>query len=70
NVVIALTLSSLVGGLTAGLSVQDTISSFEGGLGGGATIALIYAMLGAFSVAISKSGITHILSQAIIKRLN
>jgi len=70
NVVIALTLSALVGGLTAGLSVQDTISAFEGGLGGGATIALSYAMLGAFAVAISKSGITDLLSQAIIKRLN
>ena len=70
NVVIALTLSALVGGLTAGLSLPDTISAFESGLGGGATIALSYAMLGAFAVAISKSGITDLLSQAIIKRLN
>ena len=70
NVVIALTLSALVGGLTAGLSIQETISAFEGGLGGGATIALSYAMLGAFAVAISKSGITDLLSQAIIRRLN
>ena len=70
NVVIALTLSALIGGLTAGLSLPDTISAFESGLGGGATIALSYAMLGAFAVAISKSGITDLLSQAIIKRLN
>lgn len=70
NVVIALTLSALVGGLTAGLSLSDTVSAFESGLGGGATIALSYAMLGAFAVAISKSGITDLLSQAIIKRLN
>ena len=69
NVVIALTLSALVGGVTAGLSVTDTISAFESGLGGGATIALSYAMLGAFAVAISKSGITDLLSQNIIKRL-
>lgn len=69
NVVIALTLSALVGGLTAGLSLTDTISAFESGLGGGATIALSYAMLGAFAVAISKSGITDLLSQNIIKRL-
>ena len=70
NVVIALTLSALVGGLTAGMSVTDTISAFEGGLGGGATIALSYAMLGAFAVAISKSGITDLLAQTIINRIH
>ena len=70
NVVVALTLSALVGGLSAGLSLTDTVSAFEGGLGGGATIALSYAMLGAFAVAISKSGITDLLAQAVIKRLN
>jgi len=70
NVVIALTVSALIGGLTAGLSLADTISAFESGLGGGATIALSYAMLGAFAVAVSKSGITDLLSQAIIKRLH
>ena len=62
NVVVALTLSALVGGLSAGLSLTDTVSAFEGGLGGGATIALSYAMLGAFAVAISKSGITDLFS--------
>lgn len=70
NVVIALTLSALVGGLSAGLSLTDTVSAFEGGLGGGATIALSYAMLGAFAVAISKSGITDLLAQAVIKRMH
>tara|TARA_R110001583_G_scaffold33943_5_gene114584 strand:- start:14733 stop:16079 length:1347 start_codon:yes stop_codon:yes gene_type:complete len=70
NVVIALTLSALVGGLSSGLSLADTVSAFEGGLGGGATIALSYAMLGAFAVAISKSGITDLLAQTVIKRLH
>ena len=70
NVVVALTLSALIGGLTAGMSIGDTVSAFEGGLGGGATIALSYAMLGAFAVAISKSGITDLLAQTIIKRIH
>ena len=70
NVVIALTLSAIVGGLSAGMSIGDTVSAFEGGLGGGATIALSYAMLGAFAVAISKSGITDLLSQTIINKIN
>ena len=70
NVVIALTLSALAGGLSAGLSLSDTVSAFEGGLGGGATIALSYAMLGAFAVAISKSGITDLLAHSVIQRLH
>lgn len=66
NVVISLTLSAIVGGLIGGLSLTDTISAFNDGLGGGATIALSYAMLGAFAVAISRSGITDLLAQKVI----
>lgn len=69
NVVIALTISALVGGLFGGLSIVDTIGAFNNGLGGGATIALSYAMLGAFAVAISKSGITDLLAQKVIKKM-
>lgn len=70
NVVVALTFSALIGGLAGGLSLSETISAFEGGLGGGATIALSYAMLGAFAVAISKSGVTDLLAHSVIKRIN
>lgn len=70
NVVVALTFSAIVGGLVAGMSLNETVSAFESGLGGGATIALSYAMLGTFAVAISRSGITDILAQTVIKRLN
>ncbi len=70
NVVVALTLSALIGGLSAGMSITDTVSAFEGGLGGGATIALSYAMLGAFAVAISTSGITDLLAQTVIKKIH
>ena len=58
NVVVALTFSAIIGGLVAGMGLNDTVAAFESGLGGGATIALSYAMLGTFAVAISKSGIT------------
>lgn len=70
NVVIALCLSAVIGGLLGNLSLEQTITAFESGLGGGATTALSYAMLGAFAVAISKSGITDFLAQKIISRLN
>ncbi|PMJ89660.1 Na+/H+ antiporter family protein [Vibrio sp. 10N.261.55.A7] len=70
NVVVALTFSAIVGGLVSGMSLNDAVSAFESGLGGGATIALSYAMLGTFAVAISKSGITDLLAQNVIKRIN
>ncbi|PMN73781.1 Na+/H+ antiporter family protein [Enterovibrio norvegicus] len=70
NVVVALTFSAILGGVVSGLSLTDTISAFEGGLGGGATIALSYAMLGTFAVAISRSGITDLLAQSVIRKLN
>ncbi len=70
NVVVALTFSAVIGGLIGGLSITDTITAFEGGLGGGATIALSYAMLGAFAVAIGRSGITDLLAKMIIKKLS
>ncbi len=69
NVVIALTLSALIGGLIAGMPLSDTIEAFNKGLGGGATIALSYAMLGAFAVAISHSGITDVLARYVIKKM-
>ncbi|WP_282178168.1 Na+/H+ antiporter family protein [Vibrio nereis] len=70
NVVVALTFSAIVGGLVAGMSLNDAVSAFESGLGGGATIALSYAMLGTFAVAISKSGITDLMANGVIKRIH
>jgi predicted histidine transporter YuiF (NhaC family) len=70
NVVVALTFSAIVGGLVAGMSLNDTVAAFESGLGGGATIALSYAMLGAFAVAISRSGLTDLLAQSVIKKIH
>ncbi len=51
-------------------SLNETIKAFNAGLGDGATIALSYVMLGTFAVAISRSGITDLLSNAIIKKIN
>ena len=70
NVVVALTFSAIVGGLVSGMSLNEAVSAFESGLGGGATIALSYAMLGTFAVAISRSGITDLLANSVIRRLN
>ena len=62
HVVIALIVGALVGGLTGGLGIDATLKAFNSGLGGGATVALSYALLGAFAVAIAKSGMAHALA--------
>ncbi len=70
NVVVALTFSAIIGGLVSGMDLKESVTAFESGLGGGATIALSYAMLGTFAVAISKSGLTDLLAQSVIKRIH
>ncbi|OXY83371.1 Na+/H+ antiporter family protein [Oceanimonas doudoroffii] len=62
SVVFSLVVAALVGGLWAGMSVDQVISAFNEGLGGGATVALAYATLGAFAVALSRTGITAMVS--------
>lgn len=69
NVVIALIIAALTAGLCGGLGLSKTITTFTGGLGGGAEVAMNYAILGAFAVAISKSGITDLIAFKVIKRL-
>lgn len=69
NVVVALALSALAAGLCGGLGLDATLKAFTGGLGNGAEIALAYAMLGAFAVAIARSGITEWGAAQIISKL-
>ncbi|MFM2484952.1 Na+/H+ antiporter family protein [Celerinatantimonas yamalensis] len=69
NVVIALCVSAIVGGLVGGMPLTQITQVFEQGLGQGAEIALSYVMLGAFAVAISRSGLTDWLAHQIINRL-
>lgn len=69
NVVIALVISALVAGFTGDLGVSKTIETFTNGLGGGSEVAMNYAILGAFAVAISRSGITDLLAYKVIKRI-
>lgn len=69
NVVIALVIAALTAGLTGSLGLSKTIEVFTGGLGGGAEVAMNYAILGAFAIAISKSGITDLIAYKVIKRL-
>ncbi|TMP15439.1 Na+/H+ antiporter family protein [Pseudoalteromonas sp. S2893] len=70
NVIVAMIISALVAGLTAGLGIKESVDAFNSGLSAGAEIALSYAMLGAFAVAISKSGLTRILAEKLLNKVN
>ena len=69
SVVFALVVGALVGGLVGGLSIEATLAAFNDGVGGGAKVALAYATLGAFAVAISRSGLPDLLAQRLIRLL-
>jgi len=66
SVVLTLVISAMIGGLVAGLSLSDTVSAFNAGLGDGAEVALAYAVLGAFALALSKSGLPDLLAHKLI----
>ncbi|WP_273130416.1 Na+/H+ antiporter family protein [Metabacillus sp. HB246100] len=67
NVVFALVIGAFVGGLTGGLDVATTIQIFTDGLGGNATVALSYALLGAFAVALSTTGLPDAMVAGAVK---
>ena len=68
-VVFALVIGALTGGLLAGLGVQGTLDAFNNGLGGGAQIALAYGVLGAFALALARSGLPDLLAYKLVKSL-
>lgn len=70
HVVIALIIATFAGGLLSGLGTLGTLNNFNSGLGAGATVALSYAFLGAFAVAISRSGIPDLLAGQVLKKLD
>ena len=70
NVVFSLIIAAITGGLLSGIGEEATMKAFSTGLGNGANIAFNYAMLGAFSIAISRSGITELLAQMLFKKIN
>jgi len=82
HVVLSLTVGAFVGGLVAGMPLENIVDTagnvtqsgiipvFNEGLKGGARISLSYAMLGAFAMAITYSGLPQQLAGGIIRKLN
>ncbi|SDI22891.1 hypothetical protein SAMN05216588_11374 [Pseudomonas flavescens] len=66
HVVVALIVGALAGGMIGGLGIEGSLAAFNKGLGGGATVALSYALLGAFAVAIARSGLAHALADKVL----
>ena len=82
HVVLSLVIGAFVGGLAAGLPLADitdpathevvtkgVITHFQSGLAGGAKIALSYAMLGAFAMAITHSGLPYQLAGMVVRKM-
>ena len=69
NVILALFIGALAGGLISGMGVTDVIGVFTGGIVNGAEIALSYALLGGFAALIAYSGITDVMVDKILELL-
>lgn len=69
NVVFSLITGALVGGVVGGLGIEGTVGAFSEGVGGGANVALSYAALGGFAVAISSTGLPTALVEFVLKRI-
>ncbi len=69
SVSFSLIIAAMCGGLIAQMDYTQTMDVFMRGLGNGAKIAFNYAMLGAFSIAVSRSGVTELIAQQLFKRV-
>ncbi|MTH53840.1 TRAP transporter large permease subunit [Bacillus mangrovi] len=67
NVVFSLIIGALAGGFASGLDIKTIGEAFTAGLGGNAAVALSYASLGAFAVALTKTGLPDAMVQLAIK---
>ncbi|MFD2760152.1 Na+/H+ antiporter family protein [Lentibacillus juripiscarius] len=69
NVIVSIIAAAITAGLLSGLNVIESIELMVSGMGGQASTALSYILLGAFAVAISYTGITAILVNFLIRVL-
>ena len=65
NVLLAIIVSTIVGGLVSGMHIQKIMDVFISGMGGNSETALSYILLGAFAATMAHSGFTDVLSKKI-----
>ncbi len=64
-VAVALVSAAILGGLHAGLSMTDTIGALNDNLLVGSQVGMTYIMIGAFAVALARSGLLELLARKI-----
>lgn len=69
-VAVAIVLAALLGGLHAGMDFPAILESLNDNILGGAQVGMTYIMVGAFAVALARSGILDWLAQKMTQRLN
>lgn len=67
NILLAIMISAIVGGMIGGFEVSKTMTLLVDGMGGQANTALSYVLLGALAVGIAQTGLTTILSTKLEK---
>lgn len=67
NVLFSLLIAAITGGLLAGLKIEETTKLLVEGMGSNGEMALSYILLGTFAAALSKIGITNILTNKLSK---
>lgn len=65
NVLLALIISSVVGGVAGGINLSEVMNIFISGMGANAETALSYILLGAFAVSMTHTGLAPILAKKI-----
>lgn len=65
NVLLAIIISSIAAGLSAGMPVSKIMNTFISGMGGNSETALSYILLGAFAAAMTHTGLAPVLAKKI-----
>ena len=65
NVLLALIISSIMGGIASGINISDIMDIFIKGMGANSETALSYILLGAFAASMTHTGLAPVLSLKI-----
>lgn len=67
---VALISGALIGALNSGMSVEASLAAVNDNLGGGAQVGITYVMIGAFAVALARSGILDLFANKVTQAVN
>ncbi|MCC5909508.1 MAG: sodium:proton antiporter [Clostridiaceae bacterium] len=69
NVIVALIVAAIAGGIVANIPIGETMQILIGGMGGNSETALNYILLGALAASIHKTGVATILTQTLSQKM-